>query len=44
MKQKSIYSLYGTKNKEQLYNKLKTNPEKVKELVGLMNYLKIDKT
>lgn len=43
MRQKSIYSLYGTKNKEQLYNKLKTDPEKVKELVELMNYLKMDK-
>lgn len=39
----SIYSLYGCKNAEQLYKKVKSGNEEVKGLIDFIEYLKRDR-
>lgn len=43
MKEKNIYQLFGCRNKNELYRKVKNNTYDVKELVEFINFLKRDR-
>ena len=44
MKEKNIYQLFGCRNKNELYRKVKNGSPDVKELTELINFLKKDRT
>ena len=44
MEEKNIYQLFGCRNKNELYRKVKNNTYDVKELVEFINFLKQDRT